>query len=446
MKRKLFAGMMVFLTAVVPVAGSINVGAADRPVAVGGLVGEETEESANKEAPDGEAEADSDGVDDSAAASEADGQDAAVSVDKEKNLLNSAKVTDKIAEEKENENVMFSPTSLNFALGMLAQGAKGETAEALKNYLGTDDFAGYARDYLEKIKDYNIEEDEDSLYHSKLKIADAIWADHTLPLNENFQEKVRDGFDSEVNDLDFSNPKEACKIINEWCDRNTEGLIPEIITPDSINEDTGLCLTNSLYFESAWSMEPWELATEEEKFGDNGEKTLYMVSYGDGYYENEKATAFGRSYANGLTFVGILPKEEGEFRLADLDISGLLKSSSEYDEVYCKMPKLNFETSAKLSESLQSLGLENLFSSGADFSGITDAGTKVGSILQKTKLELDENGTKAAAITAIQVETCAAPASDPIIKEVNLTRPFAFLIYDSRNEEVLFMGKVVTVE
>ena len=66
--------------------------------------------------------------------------------------------------------------------------------------------------------------------------------------------------------------------------------------------------------------------------------------------------------------------------------------------------------------------------------------------MQKTKLELDENGTKAAAITAIQVETLAAPASDPIIKEVNLTRPFAFLIYDSRNEEVLFMGKVVTVE
>ena len=138
MKRKLFAGMMIFLTAVVPVAGSINVGAADRPVAVGGLVGEETEESAKKEAPDGEAEADRDGVDDSAAASEADGQDAAVSVDKEKNLLNSAKVTDKIAEEKENENVMFSPTSLNFALGMLAQGAKGETADLGRSYIALE--------------------------------------------------------------------------------------------------------------------------------------------------------------------------------------------------------------------------------------------------------------------------------------------------------------------
>lgn len=437
MKRKLFAGIMAFLAAVVPVAGYVNVGAAEQPVAVGVVTGEDVDEET--------AVVDSDGADANGADSDAGEQETVVSVDKETNLLNSAKVTDKIAAEMGNQNVMFSPTSLNFALGMLAQGAKGETAKALGSYLGTDDFAGYAKDYLEKIQDYNVESD-DSQYQSKLKIADAIWADHTLPLKEEFQKKVMDGFDSEVNNLDFSNPEEACKTINEWCDKNTEGLIPEIITPDSINPDTGLCLTNSLYFESAWNMEPWTVATEEEDFGDTGEKTCYMVSDGDRYYENEKATAFERGYANGLAFVGILPKEEGEFTLGDLDISGLLKSTPEYDEVSCKMPKLNFETSATLSESLQALGLENIFSSEADFSGITDVGTKVGSILQKTKLELDENGTKAAAVTAILVETCALPAPDPILKEVNLTRPFAFLIYDRQNDEVLFIGKVVTVE
>lgn len=410
MKRKIFTGIMVFLTALLPASGITYVKASEESAAVDDV----TEEDVN--------------------------------VDKEANILSSAKLTDLIAAKKNTENVMLSPTSLNFALGMLAQGAKGETADALKTYLGTDDFAAYAKNYLEKIQDYNVESDQDSQYQSKLKIADAIWADQELPLNAEFKKKVTDYFNSEVTNLDFSDTEETCKKINDWCDQNTEGLIPEIITPDSINKDTGLCLTNSLYFESAWSGDPWTVSEDEETFGDTGETTHYMTSSGEQYYENDKATAFGRSYANGLSFIGILPNKDGDFTLDDLDIYSLLKSTPEYDEVYCKMPKLNFETSATLSEELQSLGLENIFSSDADFSGITDTNTKVGSILQKTKLELDENGTKAAAVTAIMVESCAAPAADPVIKEVYLTRPFAFLIYDSINDEILFMGKVITVK
>ena len=95
---------------------------------------------------------------------------------------------------------------------------------------------------------------------------------------------------------------------------------------------------------------------------------------------------------------------------------------------------------------LSNMGLKNIFSNKADFSGISDEKLKVGSVLQKTKLELDENGTKAAAVTSISMETCSVAAPDPVVKNVDLTRPFAFLIYDSTNDEVLFMGKVVTVQ
>ena len=93
-----------------------------------------------------------------------------------------------------------------------------------------------------------------------------------------------------------------------------------------------------------------------------------MTCTGDRYYENDKATAFDREYANGLSFVGILPVDEGDFTLEDLDIGGLLKSQPEYDEVQCKMPKLDFETTAILNDILSSLGLDNIFSSNADFS------------------------------------------------------------------------------
>lgn len=367
-----------------------------------------------------------------------------VTIDKIMAIENSVKLTDKIAAENRNKNIMLSPTSLNFALGMIAEGAKGETKEALKEYLGTDDFAAYAKQYMENIKKYNSDE-ENYGYKSKLKIADAVWADDDLKLQDAFKKSVSSNFSAKVENLDFSNTDKTCKRINKWCDKNTEGLIPKIITPDTISKDTELCLTNSLYFESGWSGDPWTLSNKKEKFGDK-EKTKYMTCAGDRYYENDKATAFGRNYANGLSFIGILPNEEGDFTLEDLDIESLLKSEPEYDEVDCKMPKLNFETSATLNDMLSDLGLENIFSNDADFSGIADKNTKVSAVLQKTKLELDENGTKAAAVTAAVMECMSAMAPDPVVKSVELTRPFAFLIFDEMNNEILFMGKVVTVK
>ena len=367
-----------------------------------------------------------------------------VAIDKIMAIENSVKLTDKIAAENRNKNIMLSPTSLNFALGMIAEGAKGETKEALKEYLGTDDFAAYAKQYMENIKKYNSDE-ENYGYKSKLKIADAVWADDDLKLQDAFKKSVSSNFSAKVENLDFSNTDKTCKRINKWCDKNTEGLIPKIITPDTISKDTELCLTNSLYFESGWNGDPWTVSNKKEKFGDK-EKTKYMTCAGDRYYENDKATAFGRNYANGLSFIGILPNEEGDFTLEDLDIESLLKSEPEYDEVDCKMPKLNFETSATLNDMLSDLGLENIFSNDADFSGIADKNTKVSAVLQKTKLELDENGTKSAAVTAAVMECMSAMATDPVVKSVELTRPFAFLIFDEMNNEILFMGKVVTVK
>ena len=359
-------------------------------------------------------------------------------------LQNSVKMADMLSAEASGKNIMFSPTSLNFALGMIAEGAKGETKEILDDYLGTNDFAAYAKEYLDKIKAYNTE-DESYGYQSKVKIADAVWVDNGLTLQEKFKNTVSDSFGAEVEAVDFSAAEKTCDVINSWCNKNTEGLIPKIITPDLINDNTGLCLTNSLYFESGWSGEPWNVSDTEESFGEK-EKTKYMTCTGDRYYENDKATAFGRDYANGLSFIGILPNDEGDFNLEDLDIGGLLKSNPEYDEVDCKMPKLNFETSTVLNDMLSSLGLDNLFSSNADFSGIADQNVNVDTILQKTKLELDENGTKAAAVTAVTMECMSAPAeNEPIIKTVELTRPFAFLIYDRSNYEILFIGKVTSI-
>lgn len=392
MRKKLFAKTAAVLLALCSVSGSINTGAAARIEPV---------------------------------------------INKEENLIQSVRLTDKIAAAQKKNNIMLSPTSLNFALGILAEGAAGDTKEKLNEYLGTDKYTEYAMVYLEKLNAYNKN-------GSKLKIADAVWGDDNIALEQKFKESVSENFDSEVKNLNFSDGEAASRSINEWCNKNTEGLIPEIVTSEAISGSTGLCVTNSLYFEAGWE-KAWNVSEKAETFGNNGEETIYMTGSADDYYENEYATAFGKNYANGLSFIGILPKKEGEFTLEGLDINGLMNSNPEYDQVSCKMPKLNFETSAELTEYLKALGLENIFSENADFSGITKSGINVSSILQKTKLELDEKKTKAAAVTAIFSDKCAAPVDNMIIKEVNLQRPFAFLVYDMSNDEILFMGKVITL-
>lgn len=392
MRKKLFAKTAAVLLALCSVSGSINTGAAARIEPV---------------------------------------------INKEENLIQSVRLTDKIAAAQKKNNIMLSPTSLNFALGILAEGAAGDTKEKLNEYLGTDKYTEYAMVYLEKLNAYNKN-------GSKLKIADAVWGDDNIALEQKFKESVSENFDSEVKNLDFSDGEAASRSINEWCNKNTEGLIPEIVTSEAISGSTGLCVTNSLYFEAGWE-KAWNVSEKAETFGNNGEETIYMTGSANDYYENEYATAFGKNYANGLSFIGILPKKEGEFTLEGLDINGLMNSNPEYDQVSCKMPKLNFETSAELTEYLKALGLENIFSENADFSGITKSGINVSSILQKTKLELDEKKTKAAAVTAIFSDKCAAPVDNMIIKEVNLQRPFAFLVYDMSNDEILFMGKVITL-
>ena len=392
MRKKLFAKTAAVLLALCSVSGSINTGAAARIEPV---------------------------------------------INKEENLIQSVRLTDKIAADQKKNNIMLSPTSLNFALGILAEGAAGDTKEKLNEYLGTDKYTEYAMVYLEKLNAYNKN-------GSKLKIADAVWGDDNIALEQKFKESVSENFDSEVKNLNFSDGEAASRSINEWCNKNTEGLIPEIVTSEAISGSTGLCVTNSLYFEAGWE-KAWNVPEKAETFGNNGEETIYMTGSADDYYENEYATAFGKNYANGLSFIGILPKKEGEFTLEGLDINGLMNSNPEYDQVSCKMPKLNFETSAELTEYLKALGLENIFSENADFSGITKSGINVSSILQKTKLELDEKKTKAAAVTAIFSDKCAAPVDNMIIKEVNLQRPFAFLVYDMSNDEILFMGKVITL-
>ncbi len=368
------------------------------------------------------------------------------------NVLNSVRVFDTMYED--NNQAMFSPLSLNMCLGMVEAGADGDTKKALDAYLGNTDYAAFAEEYLEHSKDFNVKvNNSHTKYQNVFEIANSFWANKNLKFNSDYQKRVSSSFAAELDTLDFSKSDKAADKINSWVNKKTHEMIPSIVLPSMLTEDTAAVLVNTVYFESAWD-EEWYFPSEMEKFtnldGSTTELEL-MHNGGNSYFENDNATAFSCRYKNGMQFIGILPKKEGDFTLESLDINSLLESESFKYDVRARMPKLNFESSFPLTDALIAAGLGVAFDPDtADFTpmqGSDDECFFISEVIQKTKLELDDEGTRAAAATAVMMENATA-AFDPVqpeIKEVFLDRPFAFLIYDDAAEQIVFMGKVTAM-
>lgn len=365
------------------------------------------------------------------------------------NVLNSARLFDAMS--KDTANSMFSPLSLNMVLGMLESGADGSSEEAIQRYLQKDNYADFADSYMQHVRD-DLNREEGWIfdkYRDVFEIANSLWVGRAFPVNEDYKHTVSDKFGAEIQNVDFSNAKNAADSINKWTNDKTRKMIPEIVDEKSLGGDTAAVLVNTVYFESGW-VDEWSFNEDNKQsftLLDGSTKEIpLMRNGGDVYYENDKATAFGCYYKNGMQFIGILPKENGDFTLEGLDIPSLLENanSSDYD-VAARMPRLNFESDFPLKEALEAAGMEVIFDrNSADFTKMQENpndGFYISDIIQKTKLELDEYGTKAAAATAALVAGNAMPQPKEL-REVTLDRPFAFLIYDAEQGQIAFMGKV----
>ncbi|MBO4749681.1 MAG: serpin family protein, partial [Lachnospiraceae bacterium] len=281
-------------------------------------------------------------------------------------------------------------------------------------------------------------------YSFRYEIANSLWVNQNNRLLKDYQKTVQKAFRAEVEPADFADDVSGTvRKINAWCNEKTHGMIPKIVEEYDISPSLKAILINSLYFESPWVNE-WHV-TEGEFTPMEGKKKTQDMLYGIGdcYYENDKATAFGKDYANGFRFIGILPKDEGEFSILDLDLESLVKSENYDYDVSARMPKLNYGTTEEAVEKiLKAQGMELPFSLNAEIDEIIENNNLyISQIIQKTKIELDENGTKAAAVTAIMMKASGMMPQQEV-KEVILDRPFAFMIYDTQNDEILFLGKV----
>lgn len=347
----------------------------------------------------------------------------------------------------EGENILISPVSIVSALGMVANGADNNTLTQMEQVLNSD-IQGL-NDYLKAYTAYLPSEEA-----YKVSMANSIWLkdDESLTVNRDFLQTNKDYFDASIYKAPFD---ESTKDdINRWVKDKTSGMI-ESLLEKAPPEDSVMYLINALSFDAEWADVYKKAQIHDGKFTrENGEKqtTEFMSSAEFSYLENKTATGFMKPYKdNKYAFIALLPKENISMLdflnlLEVKDVKNLLTNKKD-EKVYVKIPKFSVEYDTLLNESLQDLGMLDAFmEKKADFTGLgksTNGNIYINRVIHKTKIDVDEKGTKAGAVTSVEMVTESAMMEDP--KEVILDRPFFYMIVDTEQNLPLFMGCLMSV-
>lgn len=346
------------------------------------------------------------------------------------------------------EGVLLSPVSLLYALGMTANGASGETLAQLEQVTGMD--RDTLNDYLYT---YRMSLPENTK-KCKLSLADSLWVRDGFRMEDGFLDACVNYYDAEVYRSAFD--ETMVSDLNHWVDSRTDGMIDKLLeeAPGSM---TMLYLVNAVCFDARWQ-EPYEKSQIQEgaafTAADGTRQTADLLwSEESIYLSDDDTTGFMKYYDGGrYAFVGLLPQEG--VSLADY-IAGLtggklhaLLNGHQYGRVEAAIPRFTAVSSLELSDALKAMGVTDAFDvAKADLrtmGGAPNDQLHIGSVLQKTYLELDENGTKAAAVTAI--EATAGAAEPPEVHRVVLDRPFVYMIVDTHANLPLFLGTVTTMD
>ena len=341
-------------------------------------------------------------------------------------------------------NTLISPLSVLCALAMTANGAENETLLQMESTLGMrrELYNAFFLSYLSALRDDGSAE---------LKLANSIWfsdrsgfapKDEFLKTNAAYY-----GADAFLAPFDDSTLRE----INGWVNQNTDGMIPSIL--DQIPEEAVMYLVNALAFDAKWQ-EPYretDVSPDWFNAADGTQQVAFFMYSGEqDYLSDDKATGFLKYYQGGkYAFAALLPNEGvtvGEY-LDSLDgekLQSLLGNPS-HEEVVAAMPKFEAQSSLELSGVLKAMGMELPFDrEKADFSSLgtaEDGNIRISRILHKTFISVEENGTRAAAATAVEAVAEAAEEEEP--KRVKLDRPFVYMLIDCETNLPFFIGTML---
>ena len=352
-----------------------------------------------------------------------------------------------ILENEDKANVLISPASISLALGMAYNGAESSTKEAFESLL---DYEGLSRDEVNEITQELIHTLVTNVKDNTLEIANSVWYHQDFPVYQSFIDLNTLYFDAEVKELDFSNPSTVDKI-NKWVADNTHDKIKEII--NGLSPDARMVLINALYFNCLWEIEfDKEESAEEYFYNENGSQyglvTMMKTESEFNYASNDNFTAVELPYKNGKFSMHLfLPKGQKtvDELISELDgdsWNAWLESYQKTEDVQVIMPKFKFDYEREMGPDLISMGLEEAFTNSADFSGISEIDLFISRVIHKTYIDVNEEGTEAAAVTAIVFETTSVgPGGGPII--VRFDKPFLFAITEKSSKSIVFIGKMM---
>jgi serpin B len=348
------------------------------------------------------------------------------------------------------ENLFYSPYSISVALAMTYAGARGDTeaqmAQALHYTLPQAQLHA-AFNALDQFLLSRADAGDEEAF--RLHMANTTWGQRGYSWLEAFLDTLAENYGAGLYQVDFSQPEEARRLINEWVAEQTEGRIEELLPPGAVDGQTAMVLTNAVYFKAAWKFPFAEEATQDGPFHllDGSQVTVpTMYRLADfGYAEDQGVQALELPYAGDQMSMVILLPQAGTFEsfVQALDAQQLaaLLGRLEPAGVALRMPRFRFQAEYELKDALTRLGMVDAFGSDADFSGMD--GTKelfIDQVYHEAFVALDEAGTEATGATAVVVARKGMPLAQ---HELTINRPFIFLIRDIETGTILFLGHLV---
>ena len=351
--------------------------------------------------------------------------------------------------ESKDENVLISPLSIQLVLAMTANGADGNTKAEMEALLGGEISLEDLNEYL-----YSYVNNLPSAEKYKLQIANSIWFrddEGRLQVEKGFLQKNADYYGAQAYKAVFDD--QTLKDINNWVKDHTDGMIDSIL--DQIDEDAVMYLINALVFDAEWQHVYDKSDVYKGKFTNIGgtEKQVDMMhSEETVYLQDENAIGFMKPYSGSkYNFAVLLPNEGVDIYeyIAGLTGESLMEtlSTPQLGMVMATLPKFSYEYELTMNDVLKELGMPSAFSGDtADFSKMAHSSRGniyIGDVLHKTFISVDELGTKAGAVTKVQMNDESAPMSEWV---VTLNRPFVYMIIDNETNLPVFIGTVMDVQ
>ncbi|WP_278671782.1 serpin family protein [Leyella stercorea] len=342
------------------------------------------------------------------------------------------------------QSKVISPLSVSYLMGMLANGADGDTQKEILASLGVGDVTLQTlNESYRALLNSTATADK----QTTINIANYIAADKHFSLKSDFRNTVGKMYDAGVESLDFSSSKAVDKI-NQWCSKQTNGMIPKIV--DQLSASDVAVLMNAIYFEGTWETPFEKELTKEENFRGYTRdiKRVQMMHQEDdfSYLSNDTFEAVTLPYGNRTyNMTVLLPKEgvsiEEMMKLLDAQKIGSLYRDMEKCVVDLKLPKFTTSTEVVLNDAISKLGAPSIFTGAANFKNMSDASIFISKMLQKAKIEVSEEGTKAAAITAGMVAMTALNPNEPRHVKFHANRPFVYIITERQTGAIFFIGQ-----